>query len=45
MGSFGILAFNTFEDAMRRKVIYILLFIGILFGIQALYQLAYMGMA
>ena len=37
MGSFGILAFNTFEDAMRRKVIYILLFIGILFGIQALY--------
>lgn len=45
MGSFGILALNTFEEAMRRKVIYILLFIGIVFGIQALYQLAYMGMA
>lgn len=45
MGSFGILVLNTFEEAMRRKVIYILLFIGILFGIQALYQLAYMGMA
>jgi len=45
MGSFGLLALNTLEEAMRRKVIYILLFLGILFGIQAIYQLAYMGMA
>ena len=44
MGSFALLTFNTFEGAVRRKVLYILLFIGLLVGIRAIYQFAFMGM-
>jgi ABC-type transport system involved in multi-copper enzyme maturation permease subunit len=45
MDKLWLLSFNTFEDALRRRVIYILLFVALLFGIQTLYQLVYMRMA
>ena len=45
MDKLWLLSFNTFEDALRRRVIYILLFVALLFGIQTLYQLVYMQMA
>lgn len=45
MGKLWVLSFNTFEDALRRRVIYILILVALLFGIQTLYQLVYMRMA
>ena len=44
-GGFGILALNAFEDGVRRRAFLILLFLGLLIGVQALYQWGYMGMA
>lgn len=45
MGSVWTIALNAWEGALRRKVIYILLFLALLFAAQALYGLAYMEMA
>jgi ABC-2 type transport system permease protein len=45
MASVWTIALNAWEDALRRKVIYILFFVALLFGAQALYGLAYMEMA
>lgn len=45
MADLGILVANAFEENVRRRVLYILAFIAILVGVQALYQWGYMGMA
>jgi ABC-type transport system involved in multi-copper enzyme maturation permease subunit len=45
MDKLWLLACNSFEEALRRRVIYLLVFIGLIVGINALYQWIYMGMA
>lgn len=45
MGKLWLLLCNSFEDALRRRVIYILLFVVLLFGLYGAYQLVYMRMA
>lgn len=45
MAKLWLLACNSFEDAFRRKLIYLLLFVSLLFGIYAIYQMVYMTMA
>jgi ABC-type transport system involved in multi-copper enzyme maturation permease subunit len=45
MANVWLLAWNSFEEAFRRKVMYVLLFVALLFGTYAAYQMVYMGMA
>lgn len=45
MGSFRILAINALEETLRRKALYILLFVGLLITLRGIYGLVYMGMA
>jgi ABC-type transport system involved in multi-copper enzyme maturation permease subunit len=45
MAEFWLVASNTFEEALRRKIIYILVFVGLVLGAEGLYNLVYMGMA
>ncbi len=45
MASVWTIALNTWEEALRRKITYILLFVALLFGAQALYGMVYMDMA
>lgn len=45
MVSFRALVFNAFEDLLRRRVLYLLGFVGLLVVARAFYQLVYMRMA
>ena len=45
MDRLWILAWNSFEDALRRRILYLLVFVGLFVGAYALYEIAYMSMA
>jgi hypothetical protein len=45
MDRLWILAWNSFEDALRRRILYLLLFLGLFVGAYALYEMSYMRMA
>jgi ABC-type transport system involved in multi-copper enzyme maturation permease subunit len=45
MDRLWILAWNSFEDALRRRILYLLVFLGLFVGAYALYEMVYMSMA
>jgi ABC-type transport system involved in multi-copper enzyme maturation permease subunit len=45
MDRLWILAWNSFEDALRRRILYLLVFVGLFVGAYALYETVYMNMA
>lgn len=45
MDRLWILAWNSFEEALRRRILYLLVFLGLFVGAYALYDMVYVNMA